>query len=163
SAGGAGSGGPLFFCLSPGPLRPFGEGKFLGFAPVSRQPASFPRGGKKLGEREFVKSLEQHPGKGGGAELDTAKKRTFFTREAAPPKRVAADLLAKGIDYFTAYVCENLGSPDERVTHGELAELKDHDFAPLNVMILVRKPNVPDRPVESIGRRLFGNPDELFL
>ncbi len=30
-------------------------------------------------------------------------------------------------------------------------------------MILVRKPNVPDRPSEAIGRRLFGNPDEVFL
>ena len=36
-------------------------------------------------------------------------------------------------------------------------------FAPLNVMILVRKPDVPDRPAEEIGRRLFGNPDEAFL
>ena len=30
-------------------------------------------------------------------------------------------------------------------------------------MILVRKPHVPDRPSEAIGRRLFGNPDEAFL
>jgi precorrin-6Y C5,15-methyltransferase (decarboxylating) len=30
-------------------------------------------------------------------------------------------------------------------------------------MVLVRRPNVPDRPSEAIGRRLFGNPDEAFL
>jgi precorrin-6Y C5,15-methyltransferase (decarboxylating) len=30
-------------------------------------------------------------------------------------------------------------------------------------MILIRKPNVPDRPQEMIGHRLFGNPDDLFL
>ncbi len=30
-------------------------------------------------------------------------------------------------------------------------------------MMLVRRPNVPDRPSEAIGRRLFGNPDEAFL
>jgi precorrin-6Y C5,15-methyltransferase (decarboxylating) len=30
-------------------------------------------------------------------------------------------------------------------------------------MILVRKPNRPDKPVERAGRRLFGNPDEMFL
>jgi precorrin-6Y C5,15-methyltransferase (decarboxylating) len=30
-------------------------------------------------------------------------------------------------------------------------------------MILVRKPNRPDKPVEGSGRRLFGNPDEVFL
>jgi precorrin-6Y C5,15-methyltransferase (decarboxylating) len=72
-------------------------------------------------------------------------------------------LLDRHIDYFLAYVCENLGSPDERVTQGELAEVATHDFSPLNVMILVRKPDVPDRPAAMIGRRLFGNPDELFL
>ena len=32
-------------------------------------------------------------------------------------------LLDRRIDYFSAYVCENLGSPDERVTQGELAEI----------------------------------------
>ena len=30
-------------------------------------------------------------------------------------------------------------------------------------MVLVRHPNVPDRPAEMEGKRLFGNPDESFL
>ncbi|EAQ79567.1 precorrin-6Y C5,15-methyltransferase (decarboxylating) [Blastopirellula marina DSM 3645] len=30
-------------------------------------------------------------------------------------------------------------------------------------MILVRKPGVPDRPIALVGKRLFGNPDEVFL
>ncbi|MCA9189667.1 MAG: precorrin-6Y C5,15-methyltransferase (decarboxylating) subunit CbiT, partial [Planctomycetales bacterium] len=44
-----------------------------------------------------------------------------------------------------------------------LGEICKHEFSPLNVMILVRKPYVPDRPREMAGRRLFGNPDEGFL
>ena len=44
-----------------------------------------------------------------------------------------------------------------------MAELTEQQFAPLNVMILVRKPDVPDRPTEMVGHRLFGNPDEAFL
>jgi precorrin-6Y C5,15-methyltransferase (decarboxylating) len=60
-------------------------------------------------------------------------------------------------------VCENLGSPDERVTRSELADVADHEYSPLNVMILVRKPDIPDRPLEMKGKRLFGNPDEAFL
>ena len=70
--------------------------------------------------------------------------------------------MARQIDYFTAYVCENLGSPDERVTHCELPELADQQFSALNVVVLVRKPNVPDRPTHRAGFRLFGNPDEAF-
>src|SRR5262249_37195643 len=59
-------------------------------------------------------------------------------------------------------VCENLGGPDERVTHGELAELAETDFDPLNVVILVRKPGRPDRPAAPTRFRRFGNPDDVF-
>ncbi|MEZ6103756.1 MAG: precorrin-6y C5,15-methyltransferase (decarboxylating) subunit CbiE [Pirellulaceae bacterium] len=93
----------------------------------------------------------------------SAEKVGLFTTDAIPPARVASALLNRQIDYFTVYVCENLGSPDERVTQGELGEIGKHEFSPLNVMILVRKPDVPDRPREMAGRRLFGNPDEMFL
>jgi precorrin-6Y C5,15-methyltransferase (decarboxylating) len=92
-----------------------------------------------------------------------AAKVGVFTTEAAPPSAVAQGLLDRKIDYFTAYVCENLGSPDERVTHAELAEIARQEFSPLNVLILIRKPDVPDRPPTMMGRRLFGNPDEEFL
>ena len=30
-------------------------------------------------------------------------------------------------------------------------------------MVLVRLPDVPDRPASMLGKRLFGNPDECFL
>ena len=70
----------------------------------------------------------------------------LFTSEADDPAAVARELLARGLDYFRAYVCENLGGPDERVTQGELAEIADMKFDPLNVMILKRKPGRPDAP-----------------
>ncbi|MFO0819210.1 MAG: precorrin-6y C5,15-methyltransferase (decarboxylating) subunit CbiE [Pirellulales bacterium] len=95
--------------------------------------------------------------------IRTSQKVGLFTSERSPPQAVAQALLDRKIDYFTAYVCENLGSPDECVTQGELSDLAATEFGPLNVMILLRKPNLPDRPVQMIGRRLFGNPDEIFL
>ncbi len=86
----------------------------------------------------------------------------LFTSEEHGPPQIARELLARGIDYFRAYVCENLGGPDERLTQGELAEIAAMEFDPLNVLILKRKPNRPDAP--HAGRRLmrFGNPDETF-
>jgi precorrin-6Y C5,15-methyltransferase (decarboxylating) len=95
--------------------------------------------------------------------IRTAIKVGLFTTEDIPPSALAQTLLDRQIDYFTAYVCENLGSPDERVFQGELSDVVGLEFSPLNVMILVRKPNVPDRPAAMVGRRLFGNADELFL
>jgi precorrin-6Y C5,15-methyltransferase (decarboxylating) len=95
--------------------------------------------------------------------IRTAEKVGLFTTEQHPPAAVAQALLDRHIDYFYAYVCENLGSPDERVFQGELSDVASQEFSPLNVVILVRKPNVPDRPTTMVGRRLFGNPDEMFL
>ncbi|MGL6095869.1 MAG: precorrin-6Y C5,15-methyltransferase (decarboxylating) subunit CbiT, partial [Fimbriiglobus sp.] len=94
--------------------------------------------------------------------IRTAETVGLFTSEAYPPNRIARELLARGIDYFRASVCENLGGKDERVTRGDLTEIQDQKFDPLNVMILKRKPNRPDaqRPVAELAR--FGNPDEVF-
>ena len=86
----------------------------------------------------------------------------LFTSEASPPNRVARELLARGIDYFRASVCENLGGRDERVTQGELSEIQDLRFDPLNIMILRRKPDRPDAPRRTAKLARFGNPDEIF-
>ncbi len=91
--------------------------------------------------------------------VDTAG---LFTSEQWPPNVVAASLLEQGLQGYQAYVCENLGSPDERVTQGSLKEIASDSFGPLNVMILVRPSGPLEAPDEG-GRRLFGNRDELFL
>jgi precorrin-6Y C5,15-methyltransferase (decarboxylating) len=70
--------------------------------------------------------------------------------------------LARGLDYFRAYICENLGGPDERVTQGELADIKEMEFSPLNVLILKRKPGRPDQQQRPVHLRAFGNPDDAF-
>ena len=86
----------------------------------------------------------------------------LFTGDAYPPSRVARELLMRGVDYFRATVCENLGGRDERITPGELAEIQGMQFDPLNVMILKRKPNRPDRPGATRKLMRFGNPDDVF-
>src|SRR5207253_4756112 len=86
----------------------------------------------------------------------------LFTSEKEGPPEVARQLLARGLDYFRAYVCENLGGPDEHLTQGELAEIAEMEFDPLNVVILVRKPGRPDRPAHPARFRRFGNPDDFF-
>src|SRR4029078_10164739 len=65
--------------------------------------------------------------------------------------------------YFTAYVCENLGARDERVTRGSLKDIAGQPFDAPHAMIRTPDPDAPDRPREAVGRRLFGNPDEAFV
>jgi precorrin-6Y C5,15-methyltransferase (decarboxylating) len=86
----------------------------------------------------------------------------LFTSETNTPNRIARELLARGLGYFIGYVCENLGGRDERITKGELAEIQDLRFDPLNVMILKRKPNTPDQPRAGAKISRFGNPDDVF-
>jgi precorrin-6Y C5,15-methyltransferase (decarboxylating) len=94
--------------------------------------------------------------------IRTAETVGLFTSDRYHPGRIANELLGRGIDYFTAYVCENLGGKDERITRGDLTDVRDMTFDPLNILILKRKPNRPDRPRLAAKLRRFGNPDDVF-
>jgi len=94
--------------------------------------------------------------------IRTAETVGLFTSDEEDPPTIARQLLARGLDYFKAYVCENIGAPDERVTQGELSEIQEMEFASLNVMILKRKPGRPDQQRVAGRFRRFGNPDDVF-
>lgn len=155
------SGDPLFYGISRFLCDKLGKQRFEVVPHVSSMQLAFARV-KENWDEAYLSNLANHPLEQVVERIRSAEKVGLFTSEANTASKVAAALLERGIDYFTAYVCENLGSPDECVTQGELKEIAAESFGPLNVMILVRKPNVPDRPMESVGRRLFGNPDEMF-
>jgi len=156
------SGDPLFFGVARFLCDRLGKESFEVVPNVSSMQLAFARV-KENWDEAYLCNLAVQPFEAAIEKVRTIEKAGLFTSDDCPPARVAQALLDRGIDYFSAYVCENLGSPDERVTTGELADVAQQEFAPLNVMILVRKPDVPDRPVEMIGHRLFGNPDEMFL
>jgi len=155
-------GDPLFYGVARYLCGRLGKARFEVVPHVSTMQLAFARV-KESWEEAFLTNLADHDVQTVLETIRVAAKVGLFTSEASPPSVVAAALLEAGLDYFTVYVCENLGSPDERVTKGELSEIVGQSFAPLNVMILVRKPSVPDRPSSQIGRRLFGNRDEAFL
>ncbi len=156
------SGDPLFFGVARYLCERLGKDRFEVVPNVSGMQLAFARV-KESWDEAYLCNVATQPLEAIIEKIRTAEKAGLFTSDDGSPSRIAQALLDRRIDYFSAYVCENLGSPDERVTTGELSEIAGQEFAPLNVMILVRKPGVPDRPVEMIGHRLFGNPDEMFL
>jgi precorrin-6Y C5,15-methyltransferase (decarboxylating) len=156
------SGDPLFYGVARYLCDKLGKDRFEVVPHVSSMQLAFARV-KESWEDAYLTNLSSHDLSTVLERVRGAEKIGLFTTEACPPAMVAQAMLDQGLDYFTGYICENLGSPDERVTQGELSELAGNVFSPLNVMILVRKPNVPDRPRDAIGRRLFGNPDDTFL
>ena len=156
------SGDPLFYGTARYLCDRLGKDRFEVVPHVSSMQLAFARV-KESWDDAYLMNLATQPLDLALEKVRTATKVGLFTSEQNSPPVVARALLERKIDYFTAYVCENLGAPDERVTHAELAEVAAQEFSPLNVMILVRKPSVPDRPAAMIGKRLFGNPDEAFL
>lgn len=156
------SGDPLFYGTARYLCSRFGKERFEVVPHVSSMQLAFARV-KESWDDAYLANLATQSLDRVVERVRTAQKAGLFTTDDTSPAAAARALLERKIDYFQAYVCENLGSPDERVTQASLAELAEMDFGPLNVMILVRDPDTPDRPRAMTGRRLFGNPDEMFL
>ena len=155
------SGDPLFYGTARYVCAKLGKDRFEVVPHVSSMQLAFARV-KESWEDAFLANLAGQSIERVVDKIRTSETVGLFTSEQWPPAAVARALLDEGIDYFQAYVCENLGSPDERVTQGSLADIARDAFGPLNVMILVRKARAADTPGQ-VGQRLFGNADECFL
>ena len=155
-------GDPLFYGVARYLCDRLGKEGFEVVPHVSSMQLAFARV-KESWEDAYLTSLAGRPLEPVVDRIRTAEKVGLFSSEQHQPAKVARALLDRGVDYFRAYVCENLGSPDERVTQADLAELAGMEFSPLNVLILIRKPGRPDRASRNGDRRLFGNPDDVFV
>ena len=155
------SGDPLFYGTARYVCGRLGKDRFEVVPHVSSMQLAFARV-KESWEEAFLANLSGQSIERVVDKIRGSETVGLFTSEQWPPSAVARTLLDEGIDYFQAYVCENLGSPDERVTQGSLADIAAEAFGPLNVMILVRRARAADTPGHA-GSRLFGNPDECFL
>ena len=154
-------GDPLFYCTARYLCDKVGADSFEVVPHVSSMQLAFARL-KESWEEAYLTDLSAKRLDDVLDKIRSAETVGLFTSEASPPNRIARELLARGIDYFRAAVCENLGGRDERVTQGELSEIQDLRFDPLNIMILRRKPNKPDAPRRTSKLARFGNPDEVF-
>ncbi len=155
------TGDPLFYGVARYLCDRLGKDQFEVVPHVSSMQLAFARV-KESWEDAYLTSLAGRPLESIVDRIRTAEKVGLFSSDELPPARLAQALLDRGIDYFRAYVCENLGSPDERVTQAELADLTTLEFDPLHVLILVRKPDRPDRVGRGGRYHLFGNADDVF-
>ncbi|MEC8556026.1 MAG: precorrin-6y C5,15-methyltransferase (decarboxylating) subunit CbiE [Planctomycetota bacterium] len=156
------SGDPLFYGTTRFLFDRLGKDRFEVFPHVSSMQLAFARV-KESWDEAYLTNLATQSLPKVVDRIRVAEKVGVFTSIELTPRDLAQALLEQGVDYFTVYVCENLGSKDECVTRGSLAQIANQDFANLNVMILVRMPDVPDRPASMQGRKVFGNPDDCFL
>jgi precorrin-6Y C5,15-methyltransferase (decarboxylating) len=155
------TGDPLFYGVARYLCEKLGSERFEVVPHVSSMQLAFARI-KESWEEAYLTDLSARPLDSVLDRIRTAETVGLFTSESIDPPRIARELLARGLDYFWAYVCENLGGPDERITQGELAEVAAMKFDPLNVLILKRKAGRPDQPVAPARLGRFGNPDDVF-
>jgi precorrin-6Y C5,15-methyltransferase (decarboxylating) len=154
-------GDPLFYGIVRYLCEKLGKDAFEVVPHVSSMQLAFARV-KETWEEAYLTDLSVRPLDAVIDRVRTADTVGLFTTAEYDPPRVCRELLARGIDYFRGYVCENLGGPDERVTAGTLAELAGLRFDAINVLVLVRQPGRPDAPRPARTLRRFGNPDETF-
>jgi precorrin-6Y C5,15-methyltransferase (decarboxylating) len=155
------SGDPLFYGTARYLCDKIGADNFEVVPHVSSMQLAFARI-KETWEEAYLTDVSTRPLDDVLDRVRTVETAGLFTTETIHPARIARELLARGIDYFTAYVCENLGGKDERITRGELTDIREMKFDPLNILILKRKANRPDRPRAAGKLRRFGNADDVF-
>src|SRR5260221_11338276 len=155
------TGDPLFYGVARYLCDKIGPEQFDVVPHVSSMQLAFARI-KESWEEAYLTDVGSRPLDDVLDQIRSAETVGLFTSETHNPPTIARELLARGIDYFRAFVCENLGGPDERVTQGELAGIAALEFDPLNVLILRRKPNRPDAQRGGPALMRFGNPDEIL-
>lgn len=156
------TGDPLFYGLARFLCERLGHDRCEIVPHVSSMQMAFARV-KESWDEAYLTNLANHSLDTVVERIRTAEKVGLFTTEEYGPVEVCKALQARNIDYFTVYVCENLGARNECVTQGSLDEIIEHTFDSLNVMVLIRDTEAPDRPRTPYGKSLFGNPDEVFL
>jgi precorrin-6Y C5,15-methyltransferase (decarboxylating) len=93
-------------------------------------------------------------------QLRSVQKAALFTDAENNPRRIAQHLIEYNDPDWTAYVCEHLGGPDERVRCFSVLTLaQEQDIQALNVLVLVRqahakKPIIPYLPESAFEKRM---------
>jgi len=91
-------------------------------------------------------------------------KIAVLTDETNSPAAIANLIQALDLpSHYDFWVCENLGSPDEKVAKWELATLQGETFSPLNVVVLLRHSQVETNPLDLANLPLLGIPDSNFI
>jgi precorrin-6Y C5,15-methyltransferase (decarboxylating) len=155
------SGDPMFFGIGALVIKKVGAEH----VDVIPQPSSvqwaFARAGMKWDDAAFL-SLHGRARMGFLTRLKRHAKVALFTDDTNSPSRLAAHLLEHGETAWTAWVCENLAGPGERVRRFTIADLAAaDDVGSLNVLLLVRTdvgwrqpPTIPFLHEDAFAKRM---------
>ncbi|MBI3352755.1 MAG: precorrin-6y C5,15-methyltransferase (decarboxylating) subunit CbiE [Nitrospirae bacterium] len=159
------SGDPLFYGIGAFLIKRIGKEKVEVFPAVSAMQLAFARVKESWQEAALV-SLHAKPIQNVLPFLEEKNLIGIFTDDTNTPPVIARFLLEQGYSDWIAWVCENLGGQEEKVSELSLEKMVESQFSLLNVVILKRQEKKTEesaavRPVTWLG--LFGIPDDLFV
>lgn len=132
------SGDPLFFGIGRYLLRNLAAER-LEFVPnVSSVQYAFAKIKEPWDDAVFV-SAHGRGLKGAVDRIVANDKAAILTDEVNTPAAIAAELIQRGRDGYAAYLCEDLGTTEEKITTTEVKGLLEIKAAPLNVLILIKQ------------------------
>ena len=132
------SGDPMFFGIGSLVVAKCGAEHVEVIPQPSSAQWAFARVGVSADDAAVI-SLHARPREGFLTRLRRLAKVAIFTDPENSPPALASYLLEHGETGFTAWVCENLAGPGERVQKLSLDELAAAtDIGPLNVLLLMR-------------------------
>jgi len=152
------SGDPGFFGIAGYLSRALGRSAINIIPNLSAMQLAFARIGVSWDDAAFV-SVHARPIGDIVARVRLSDKVGIFTDGEHTPAAIAAALLDGGVNGYRAYVCENLGGPDERITRASLKSLRRRSFSPLNTLILLREGG---KPADTVARGAPAIPDAGF-
>ena len=117
---------------------------------------------KESWDDAYLADLNARPLDWSSRRSDGPTRSAFSPASGARRRSWPGAMLDRGLDGYRAFVCENLGSPDERVTQADLPELATMEFDPIHVLILVRDEGPASRPERTGTQLRFGNLGDEF-
>ncbi|WP_027716690.1 bifunctional cobalt-precorrin-7 (C(5))-methyltransferase/cobalt-precorrin-6B (C(15))-methyltransferase [Desulfuromonas sp. TF] len=151
------SGDPLFFGVGRYLLRNLPEEEFEFVPNVSSVQYAFAKIKEPWDDAVFI-SAHGRGLKGAVDRIVANDKAAVLTDEDNTPAAIAAELIERGRDGYAAWVCENLGTAEEKIIETDVKGLLEIEAAPLNVLILIKEYEAGgDEYVPTLGI-----PDEEF-
>ncbi|GMW05133.1 MAG: precorrin-6y C5,15-methyltransferase subunit CbiE [Dehalococcoides mccartyi] len=148
------SGDPGFFGIGKYLAEQLGGDNIFILPSISSLQSSFARLGINWEDAAFISAH--------GRELAAIPLEQFRTEKLAvltdnqnTPPAIAEYLIAKGAEDCPVFICQNMDLPGETICRTSLYQLKGHEFAPLNVMIILDL-KLPPSP------QAFGYEDSAF-
>ncbi len=129
------SGDPNFYGIARYLISKLGKEAFEVLPAISSMQLAFARVKESWDDAVLV-SVHGRPIQAIIEQVRSSPKIGIFTDDGHTPGEIARILMEHGLNEYQAFVCENLGGEDERVTETLLEKLPTMEFSPLNVLIL---------------------------